>query len=100
MAFRPSHGDRIRTSVWPANSAATQPVLVRVASGLPQVSVDLVNVVLLAASWQLRLVTVGSFIEKVLPDWVVLRLTGLGPFKAAVPVPCATCSWVPSTRPS
>jgi hypothetical protein len=37
--------------------------------------------------------------EKVPPDWVVLRVTGLGPFQAAVPVPRMTCSWVPSTVP-
>ncbi len=55
--------------------------------------------VLLAASWQLRLVTVGSRMKKVPPDWTVLRATGFGPFQAAVPVPCMTCSWVPRTLP-
>jgi hypothetical protein len=55
--------------------------------------------VLLAASWQLRLVIVGSRMENVPPDWVVASGTGFGPFHAELPLPCMTCSWVPSTAP-
>src|SRR5262249_4776747 len=52
-----------------------------------------------AASWQLRLVMVGSRMENVEPDWVVFSVTGLGPFQAAVPLPWATCSRVCRTAP-
>ena len=54
---------------------------------------------LFAASWQLRLVTVGSFMVYVEPDWVVLRVSGLGPFQAPVPVPRTTCSCLRRTAP-
>jgi len=87
------------TSVCAVNSASTQPVSRLVALPLPHTSSGPLNVVLFAASWQLRLVTVGSFIVNVLPEWVVLRVTGFGPLQAAVPVPCMTCSCVFSTAP-
>jgi hypothetical protein len=50
-----------------------------VALPLPHTSSGPLNVVLFAESWHGRLVTVGSLIRNVLPDWVVLRLTGFGP---------------------
>ena len=99
MALRPSHCESIRTSVWAAKSASTQPVSRLVALPLPQTSSVPLNVVLFAASWQLRLVMVGSCMRNVPPDWVVLRVTGFGPFQAAVPLPCRTCSWVRRTAP-
>src|SRR5439155_4049074 len=94
-----SHCDSILTSVCAPKRASTQPVSRLVALPLPQASSGPLNVVLLAASWQLRLVTVGSVNEKVLPTCVVLRLTGFGPFHAEVPLPCMTCSWVHRTAP-
>src|SRR5262249_2735943 len=99
MALRPSHWDSILTSVCAPKRASTQPVSRLVALPLPHASSGPLNVVLLAASWQDRLVTFGSRMEKVPPDWVVLRVTGFGPFHAAVPLPCTTCSWVPRTLP-
>ena len=66
---------------------------------LPHRSSAPLKVVLLAASWQLRLVIVGSRIVNVLPDCVVLSVTGLGPFQAEVPVPYRTCSCSRSTAP-
>src|SRR4029453_13069530 len=99
IALRPSHCDSIVTSVCAPNSASTHPGSRLVALPLPHTSSGPVNVVLLAESWQLRLVTAGSRIEKVLPEWVVLRVTGSGPFHAAVPVPSMTCSWVHRTLP-
>ena len=86
-------------SVCAPNSASTQPVSRLVALPLPQTSSGPVNVVLLAASWQLQVGGRGSVIENVLPDWVVLMVTGFGPLHAPVPVPCMTCSWVPRTLP-
>src|SRR5947209_6618822 len=92
MALRPSHCDSILTSVCTVNSASTQPVSRLVALPLPHWSSGPENVVLLAASWQDRLVTVGSCMVKVEPECVVLRVTGFGPLHAAVPLPCITCS--------
>ncbi len=57
------------------------------------------NVALLAASWQLRLVTTGSLSENVVPLCVVLSVNGLGPFQAPVPVPSMTSSCVEMTWP-
>src|SRR5262245_10629499 len=99
MALRPSHCESIRTSVWAVKSASTQPVSRLVALPLPQLSSVPLNVVLFAASWQLRLVTVGSLMLNVVPECVVLSVTGFGPFHAAVPLPRMTCSWVPRTAP-
>ena len=87
IPLRPSHCDSILTSVCGAYSASTQPVSRSVAVPLPQTSSGPENVVLLLAFWQLRLVTVGSLMVKVLPDWVVLSVA-LGPFQAPVPLPC------------
>jgi hypothetical protein len=42
---------------------------------------------------------VGSVMEKLEPEPLVSMCTGLGPFHAAVPEPCSTCSWVWSTAP-
>src|SRR5262249_24492684 len=86
----------MRASVWAANRASTQPVSRSVPVPLPQTSSLPLNTVLLAAFWQLRLVIVGSRMENVLPDWVVLMLNGFGPFQTPVPLPRITCSWVPS----
>jgi hypothetical protein len=67
-----------------ANSASTQPVSRLVALPLPQVSVDLENVVLLAASWQARPVIGRSCMRNRPPELIVLMVTGFGPFHAAV----------------
>ena len=55
--------------------------------------------VLFAASWQLVVGWFGSCIVNVLPECVVSRCTGFGPFHALVPSPCRTCSCVCSTLP-
>src|SRR5690349_19857102 len=99
MALRPSHVLSILTSVWATNSASTQPVSLLVASPLPHLSSGPVNVCRVLLSWQLRLRTVGSVMEKLLPEPDVLMCTGFGPFHAAVPSPYMTCSWVFRTAP-
>src|SRR6266511_965394 len=97
--LRPSHCDSFRTSVCAPKSASSQPVSRLVALPLPHASSGPLNVVLFAESWQLRLVTVGSLMKNVPPDWTVLIVTGFGPFHPAVPLPCMTCSWVRRTAP-
>src|SRR4051812_39375796 len=99
MALRPSHWLSILTSVCAPNRASTQPVSRLLAVPLPHTSSEPLNTVLFAASWQLRFRTLGSRKLNVLPEWVVLRETGLGPFQAEVPVPYATCSRESSTVP-
>ncbi len=99
IPLRPSHSLSIFFWVCAAKSASTQPVSLLVPLPLPQSSSGPENVVLFAESWQDRLVVTGSFIEKVLPDCVVARGSGLGPLYEPVPVPAITCSWVPSTLP-
>src|SRR4051812_8344988 len=99
MPLRPSHWASILNSVWAPNSASTQPVSRLVLSVLPQVSVDLVNVVLFDAFWHGMLLMLGVFIENELPEPEVSMCTGFGPFHALVPLPCITCSWVWSTAP-
>jgi hypothetical protein len=79
----PSHWLSIRASVCAPNSASTQPVSRTVALPLPHASSGPLKIVLLAASWPLRLAMPGSRIRNVPPDCDVLSETGLGPF----PVP-------------
>ncbi len=57
------------------------------------------KVTFVEASWQLRLVTVGSFIEYVDPDSVVFSDTEPLIQPVPVPVTSVTCSSVPSTLP-
>src|SRR5262245_53954385 len=89
----------MRASVCATNSASTQPVSRFVPEPLPQTSSGPENVVLLAASWQLRFVIVGSRMENVVPECVVLSGSGGGPFQLPVPVPCMTCSVAFNTAP-
>ncbi len=95
--LRPNHWVSILLSVCAANRTSTQPVSRLVAVPLPHASSVPLNVVLFAASWQLTLVSVGSFREYVEPTCVVFSVTG--PFQALEPVPRMTCSCVWSTLP-
>src|SRR5437763_2291483 len=95
--LRPSHCVSIRFSVWMTNVASVQPVSRLVGLPLPHVSVVLVNVVLFAAFWHCSVGCAGSRSRKLLPECVVAMVTG--PFHPELPVPCMTCSWVPSTAP-
>src|SRR3954465_7174351 len=69
--LRPSQVDSIRFSVCEPKNASTQPGSRLLAGPLPQLSSGPEKTWLLAASWQLRLVMLGSRREKVDPDWVV-----------------------------
>src|SRR3954454_17555933 len=99
MALRPSQVESMLTSVCAVYSASTQPVSRSVPLPLPQTLSGPENTVLALAFWQLRLLTLGSRMVNVLPDWVVLSETL--PSQAPVPLPTAsvTCSWVRRTLP-
>jgi hypothetical protein len=64
---------------------------------LPHVSSGPENVVLLAASWQLRFVVTGSRMENVPPLRVVAIVTV--PLIHELPVPCMTRSTLSRTAP-